>query len=154
MAREINFLLDTEDGQLRGASSLLRLREYHGRQLITFKEPPVFSGAIKQRPEFETRIGDLATMVEILERLGFNIFMRYEKDREEWLMGDFSIVLDHTPMGNFVEVEGPGNQLEQTARSLGLDVADAVRGSYVSLWQDYRARHPERDLPLDMVFSV
>jgi adenylate cyclase class 2 len=152
MARETNLLFDTADGRLRSIGSLLRLRDHGSRQIITFKEPPVFSGAIKQRPEFETPIGDLTTMVEILERLGFKVFMKYEKDREEWLMGEFSIVLDHTPMGDFVEVEGPEVELEQTARSLGLEPADAVRGSYVSLWQDYRARHAERGLPLDMVF--
>jgi adenylate cyclase class 2 len=152
MAREVNFLFDTTDGRLRSAGSLLRLREHGDRQLITFKEPPRFIRAVKARPEFETRIGDLETMVEILERLGLSVFMRYEKDREEWLLGEFSIVLDHTPMGDFVEVEGPQDRLEHTAQILGLEVADAVRGSYVSLWRDYRARHPERDLPRDMVF--
>jgi adenylate cyclase class 2 len=152
MAREVNLLLDAPDGRLRAAGSLLRLREHGDRQLITFKEAPSFKGAIKQRPEAETRIGDLAIMVEILDRLGFRTSMRYEKDREEWRMGEFSVVLDHTPMGDFVEVEGPAERLEQTAKSLGLEIADAVRGSYPSLWQDYRERHPEHDLPLDMVF--
>lgn len=152
MAREVNLLLDAPDGRLRAAGSLLRLREHGDRQLITFKGAPSFRGAIKQRLELETRIGDLTMMVEILDHLGFRIFMKYEKDREEWQMGEFSVVLDHTPMGDFVEVEGPAEQLEQTARSLGLEIADAVRGSYPSLWQDYRTRHPEDALPLDMVF--
>jgi adenylate cyclase class 2 len=152
MAREVNFLFDTSDGRLRDAGELLRLRDYGGRQLITFKSAPHFRGAIKERPEFETRIGDLTSMVEILERLGFEVFMKYEKDREVWLMGEVSVVLDQTPMGNFVEVEGPADQLEEIARSLGLEVATAVRGSYISLWQDYRANRPEQNLPLDMVF--
>ena len=152
MAREVNFLFDTSEGRLRNAGSLLRLRDHGGRQLITFKGVPRFRGAIKERPEFETRIGDLTTMVEILEQLGFAVVMRYEKDREEWLMGEVSVVLDHTPMGDFVEVEGPADRLEEIARGLGLDVGTAVRGSYVSLWQDYRANHPELNLPLDMVF--
>jgi hypothetical protein len=55
-------------------------------------------------------------------------------------------------MGDFVEVEGPPEQLERTALLLGLRVAEAVRGSYVSLWHEHRARHPELDLPFDMVF--
>lgn len=152
MAREVNFLFDTSDGRLRNAGALLRLRDHGGHQLITFKGAPRFTGAIKERPEFETRIGDLTSMVEILERLGFGVLMRYEKDREEWLMGEVSVVLDHTPMGDYVEVEGPADQLEEVARSLGLEVAAAVRGSYVSLWRDYRASRPEQNLPLDMVF--
>jgi hypothetical protein len=56
-------------------------------------------------------------------------------------------------MGDFVEVEGPPEQLERTALLLGLRVAEAVRDSYVSLWHEHRARHPELDLPFDMVFG-
>ena len=71
----------------------------------------------------------------------------------EWKLGEVSVVLDHTPMGDFVEVEGPPQQLDQTAHKIGLDVSGAVRGSYVSLWQEYRSTHPEFDLPVDMVFG-
>jgi adenylate cyclase class 2 len=92
-------------------------------------------------------------MMTILEHLGFNVFLRYEKDREEWLLGEVSIVLDHTPMGDFVEVEGPPEDLVRTAGVLGIDVGEAVRGSYTSLWQEHREAHPDLELPLDMVFD-
>jgi len=92
-------------------------------------------------------------MVDIFERLGFSVCMRYEKDREEWLLEQCSVVLDHTPMGDFVEVEGPPERLERVARLLGLDAVTAVRGSYVSLWLEYRELHPELDLPANMVFT-
>jgi adenylate cyclase class 2 len=153
MAREVNILLDTEDHQLRNAGSLLRLRQHGDRKILTFKGPASYRGAIKERSENETEIAELDSMVEILERLGFSVFMKYEKDREEWLLEDCSIVLDHTPMGDFVEVEGPPERLERTAQLLGLDVAAAVRGSYVSLWLEYRKLHPGLDLPTDMVFT-
>lgn len=152
MAREVNLLLDSSDGRIRDTGSLLRLREHGDRQLITYKDPPRFKGAIKERSEYETWVGEIGSMVEIFQRLGFTVFMKYEKDREEWLLGEISVVLDHTPMGDFVEVEGPADQLEHTARGLGLDPSDAVHGSYISLWQEYRASHPERNLPPDMVF--
>ena len=153
MAREINLLLDTDDGRLRNAGSLLRLRRHGNRNLLTLKGPVSYRGAIKMREEHETELSDLPRMIEIFERLGFSVFMRYEKDREEWLMEEFSVVLDHTPMGDFVEVEGPPEQLERAARLLGFDAAAAVRGSYVSLWLEYRELHPELDLPTDMVFA-
>lgn len=153
MAREINLLLDQDDGHLRTAGSLLRLRQHGDRNTLTLKGPASYRGAIKVRPEHETEFTDFSRMVEIFERLGFSVFMRYEKDREEWLLGEFSIVLDHTPMGDFVEVEGPPERLELTARLLGLDAATAVRGSYVSLWLEYRELHPELDLSTDMVFA-
>lgn len=152
MARETNLLFDSEDRRLRNAGCLLRLRQHGGRNFLTFKGPASFKGAVKERPEYETIIADLDRMGEILERLGFNVFMRYEKRREEWLLGEVAVVLDRTPMGDFVEIEGPLEQLEGTARVLELDVEDAVRGSYVTLWHEHRARHPELDLPFDMVF--
>lgn len=153
MAREINLLLDQNDGRLRSAGSLLRLRQHGDRNLLTLKGPVSYRGAIKVRSEHETEFSDLARMVEIFEKLGFSVFMRYEKDREEWRLEEFSVVLDHTPMGDFVEVEGPSEGLEGVAHLLGLDPAAAVRGSYVSLWLEYRDLHPDFDLPTDMVFT-
>ncbi|MFC2144296.1 class IV adenylate cyclase [Acidobacteriota bacterium] len=153
MAREINLLLDQHDARLRTAGSLLRLRQHGDRNILTLKGPASYRGAIKVRPERETAFSDLPRMLEIFEQLGFSVFMRYEKDREEWCLEEFSVVLDHTPMGDFVEVEGPSDGLERAAHLLGLDAAAAVRGSYVSLWLEYRALHPELDLPSDMVFA-
>jgi adenylate cyclase class 2 len=153
MAREINLLLDTDDSRLREAGCLLRLRQHGNRNILTFKGPVSYRGAIKERPEHETEIADVDRMGDILEQLGFGVFMRYEKNREEWLLDGCSVVLDHTPMGFFVEVEGPREKLQEIADLLALDVAKAVRGSYVSLWMEHRASHPELDLPFDMVFA-
>jgi adenylate cyclase class 2 len=153
MAREINLLLDTEDGRLRRAGAVLRLRRHGDRKMLTYKGPVSYRGRIKERPEHETEVADLDRIGEILFQLGFSVFMRYEKDREEWHLEGMSVVLDHTPMGDFVEVEGPPELLEHMVDLLGLDIAAAVRGSYVSLWQNYRASHPSLDLPFDMVFT-
>ena len=153
MAREENLLLDQDDGSLRTAGSLLRIRQHGDRNLLTLKGPVSYNGSIKVRAEHETEISDLPRMVEIFARLGFSVVMKYEKDREEWLLEDISVVLDHTPMGDFVEVEGPPERLELAARLLGLDPAAAVRGSYVSLWLEYREQHPELNLPTNMVFA-
>jgi adenylate cyclase class 2 len=153
MAREVNILLDTDDGRLRKAGCVLRLRRHGDRRLLTFKGPADFRGAIKERPEHETEVFDLENAVEIFRELGFTISMRYEKDREEWLLDDVSVVLDRTPMGSFVEVEGPPEKLGETADLLGLNVNSAVRDSYASLWLAHRERHPELGLPCDMVFS-
>ena len=154
MARETNHLYDTEDGRIGTGGFLLRLRHHAEKNVITFKGPADFHGAIKQRTEYETDVANPEAMAEILDRLGFRVVLRYEKDREEWQMDGISVVLDHTPMGDFVEVEGPPEKLVAAATTLGLDISDAARGSYVDLWQDYRTRHPELNLPRDMVFGV
>ena len=153
MARETNRLLDTDARRLGAAGCVLRLRRYGSRHVLTFKGPVHYDGAIKVRPEHEIEIEDAEAMARIFEALGFAVVSAYEKARESWQLGRVSVVLDRTPMGNFVEVEGPAERLEEAARGLGLEPADAVQGSYVSLWRDYRARHPELELPADMVFE-
>lgn len=152
-AREVNLLLDSNDRRLCAAGSLLRLREHGDTRLLTFKGPARFSGAVKERAEYETVIHDLEGMQAILGQLGLVVVMRYEKDREEWRVDDASVLLDRTPMGDFVEVEGDPGEIQHVARELGLAVDQAVRGSYVSLWIEHRERHPELGLPVDMVFD-
>jgi len=150
--REVNQLLDTSDHDLSGRGCVLRLRSYGHLRILTFKGPASYDGPIKVRPEFEVQIEDLERMRTVLEALGYSSLARYEKDRETWQAGSVEIVLDHTPMGDFVEVEGPSELLESIALSLGLDPTAAVHGSYMSLWTEYRASNPERGLPRDMVF--
>lgn len=154
MAREVNLLLDTGNGRLQQTGNILRLRRYGSLNILTFKGPAVYRGSVKERPEHETEIENMETMLEILDHLGLRAVARYEKDREMWLVDEISVVLDHTPMGDFVEVEGPREQLQTAALSLGLDPAIAVRGSYLSLWREHRSRHSEHNLPIDMVFST
>jgi adenylate cyclase class 2 len=147
---EINILLDTPDSTLQTTDRALRLRR-HGRHLsLTFKGPAVAAGAVKEREEVEVTVGDLDTALVLLERLGYRPTMRYEKVREVWRSGPLLVHLDHTPMGDFVEVEGPGQLLEEAARGLGLDPGRAVSQPYPRLWQEHRRTHPE--LPRDMVF--
>ena len=130
MAREVNLLLDTEDKRLRTSGRVLRLRRHGDRETLTFKGPVTYKGAIKERPEHETEIGNIGRMVEILSELGFSVYMRYEKDREEWLLEDVSVVLDRTPMGAFVEIEWPKEQddLNPEWRVFARSAADVVPG--------------------------
>ncbi len=154
MAREVNLLLDTDDRCLQDAGNILRLRRYGCRHILTFKGPAVYHGPVKERPEHETEIENTERMLEILDHLGLRAVTRYEKDREMWLVDEISVVLDHTPMGDFVEVEGPRERLQTAVRSLGLEPSTAVKGSYLSLWREHRSRHPDKNLPVDMVFET
>jgi adenylate cyclase class 2 len=149
--REVNILFDTADGDLASSGQVLRVRQSGGRHLLTFKGPASFAGAVKQRREIELEISSSELISELLHALGYAPWMQYEKQRESWLIGDARVELDHTPMGDFVELEGPTESLDETARRLGLDPTRAVAQSYISLWQAYRRNHPE--LGRDMVFD-
>ncbi len=151
--RERNLLLDTDRGALRSRGLLLRVRQIGDRHLLTVKGPPTYRGPIKQREETEVEVGDWAGVAELLGQLGYRAVVRYEKDRESWGLDRATIALDHTPMGDFVEIEGPEEQLHAVAATLGIDPRRAVHGSYVGLWQEHRLRHPELELPPDMVFE-
>jgi adenylate cyclase class 2 len=151
--RERNTLLDTSEGALERGGRALRLRSLGDRHLLTYKGPVSFRGAVKERREVELDVGDAEAMTAILAELGLRPVIRYEKDREAWSLEQVVVTLDHTPMGDFVELEGAPDRLPDAAVALGLDPAAAVRGSYLGLWQEHRRRHPELDLPRDMVFQ-
>ncbi|MCG6964412.1 MAG: class IV adenylate cyclase [Acidobacteria bacterium] len=151
---EINVLFDNAAGELTASRRVLRLRYAGGSWLLTLKGPPIYRGAVKEREELETRVDDGEVVTAVLDRLGFRPSMRYEKERETWQLGEVEVALDHTPMGEFVEIEGPVEHLEDAAYRLGLDPERAVRLSYVGLWRSYREEHPELDLPIHMVFGA
>lgn len=151
--RERNLVFDDGEGTLRRHGVLLRLRTVGGRHLLTLKGPARFRGPIKERREVELEVEDSQAMAAVLSELGYEPVARYEKDREDWLLEGVVVSLDHTPMGEFVELEGERTTLADVAAALGLDPAGAVASSYLGLWQEHRRRHPELGLPEDMVFE-
>ena len=80
--------------------------------------------------------------------LGYDVVRRYQKIREEWRLGSETICLDHTPIGDFVEFEGA--KAEAVAKRCGFDLTTSLRKSYLMLYEDYIAEHP--DAPRDMIF--
>lgn len=148
---EVNILFDSTDGTLAKNGKVLRVRRIGEKSLLTFKGPASWDGPVKLRQEIELEVSSSGTISELLHALGYAPWMRYEKKRESWMMGGVRIELDHTPMGDFVELEGPIDDLENAARKLKLDPGHAVAESYIGLWQAFRVRHP--DLGRDMVFD-
>src|SRR3954462_14580153 len=76
-------LLDTTNDDLRRRRSALRVRQDGGRSVLTFKGP-VQAAAVKVREEVETVVGDGTQLMRILGELGFHVWFRYEKYREEF----------------------------------------------------------------------
>jgi len=146
---EENWLLDRK-GELAKKSSVLRVRAEEGRgAVVTFKGPARFDGNVKIRRELEIRIENAEKALALFEALGFQVERRYQKLREEWRLGTETICLDHTPIGDFVEFEG--DRAEAVAKRCGFDSEKALRKSYLMLYADYIAEHPEA--PRDMVFE-
>ncbi|MGD1146611.1 MAG: class IV adenylate cyclase [Thermoanaerobaculaceae bacterium] len=148
---EDNWVLDDDGGTLRNSGRLLRVRQAGRNGWLTLKEPGSFHGGVKSRVEIESPVESAERVLVILAGLGFRPVRRYQKRREEWALDEMVVALDETPVGSFVEVEGPGDRLAAAAVDLGLDPRSAVRGTYLDLWTEYRALHPTA--PTDMVFS-
>lgn len=146
---EDNWVFD-RDEELVEAGSLLRLRVDRTGSWLTHKGPASYEGAVKVRSETETLVEDVDAMRSILEALGYQQIYRYQKYREEWLLGSIIISLDHTPIGDFIELEGEG--CETVARRFSLDLEHAERRNYLRLYHDYRLAHP--DAPEDMIFKT
>jgi adenylate cyclase class 2 len=143
-------LLDTATEDLRRQRCVLRVRVESGRSLLTFKGP-VQPSVLKVREELETVLGDGSVVVRVLESLGFHVWFRYQKYREEFALDDVIIALDETPVGVFVEIEGGERGIAETADALGRSPDDYVIDSYRRL---YLTDCDARGVPIgDMLFE-
>jgi adenylate cyclase class 2 len=89
------------------------------------------------REELETVVGDGPMLLQILEALGFHVWFRYEKYREEFALDDVIVAIDETPVGTFVEIEGSDRGIGTTAEALGRGPSDYLLDSYRNLFADY-----------------
>lgn len=139
-AFESNLVFDTPTGTLRSGARLLRLRFAASLATLTFKDVPV-PGPHKSREEIETTVGNPLALAAILERLGFEVSFQYEKYRTVFArQGEPGVVtLDETPIGVFLELEGPPEWIDSTARRLGFSARDYITASYGRLFLDWCA---------------
>ena len=163
---EQNTLFDTPQGGLAKHGQLLRIRLEEppgkpgraGGAILTYKGPAVpdsvAEGSIppgpargkkryKVREELEVTVGDPEQLRLILEQLGLRGWFRYEKYRTSyqppaslrWAAG-LQIELDETPIGVFLELEGPPGAIDQAAKLLGYGPRDYITKSYLALYLD------------------
>jgi len=137
---EMNTLFDLPGHPLRNRGDLLRLRKYGETWVLTHKAKGNTSGPHKVRVETETRIEDGKRMEDILRALQFEPVFRYEKFRAEWEGKRGHVVSDETPIGNFAEIEGPGEWIDSVARDLGIRTQDYITDTYASLFSDWKRK--------------
>src|SRR5436190_7446463 len=143
-------LLDTDDEILRRRRCVLRVRMESGKSLLTFKGP-VQPSDMKLREELETVIADGTLLLRMLDELGFHVWFRYQKYREEFVLDDIVIAVDETPVGTFVEIEGGDRGIADMALAMGRSPSDYLVDSYRSLFSDHCRR---LGLPVtDMLFA-
>ena len=132
---EDNVLYDDATSSLYGSGQALRLRRADGRAIVTHKGPRQDRGdGIKGRSETELEVSDGGAFHAILTALGYRPVFRYQKYREAWRWRDVEIVIDETPIGTFLEIEGPVATIHEAARALGRGPGDYIADSYAALF--------------------
>ena len=131
-------LLDRETQPLGVRHATLRIRVDGDRAYVTFKGAPTLART-KVREELETTVGDGALLLRLFERLGFHVWFRYQKYREEFRRGDLVIAVDESPIGTFVELEGSEQDILAMARTLERPASDFVLDSYLALFRKHCA---------------
>lgn len=131
---EDNVLIDDAARRLRAGGRLLRLRRTPQGGRLTYKGPRIDSGEVKAREEIEVSVGEPDVLQSLLAALGLRPFFRYQKYRETYSWKDVEIVVDETPVGTFLEIEGPVEGIHAAAAALGYRREDYITDSYAGLF--------------------
>ena len=177
---EENVIFDSPERELANKGQLLRIRTEtkQGRRgsepgekrfVLTFKRPTQQrksnwdeaqkDGAYKVREEIEVEVQEANILSKIFEGLGLKGWFRYEKYRttyritasRNWGKG-LLIELDETPIGTFVELEGPPEAIDRAAQELGFSQSDYLLRNYLTLYVEQCRRSGIQ--PNHMVFST
>ena len=148
---EVNVVWDTPALAFRNSGRLVRLRQAGKASTLTFKGRATDT-IHKIREEIETTVARPQAMERILTEIGLRQMFRSEKYRTEFSEGSPRgvVTLDETPIGTFLEIEGPGRWIDRTARKLGFSTADYITLSYGALYMTWCREHDVE--PSNMTF--
>lgn len=148
---ESNSLFDFPGGRLGGRGLALRLRRVNDRAWLTLKISRPEEQGIKVREELETVVQDPDTLAGILFGLGLEESFRYEKYRAIYRVEDADAMLDETPIGFYLELEGERPTIEAVVQRLDLPMESGITLTYPQLYERYRK--DTEGAPAHMVFT-
>ncbi|MCU0242154.1 MAG: class IV adenylate cyclase [Vicinamibacteria bacterium] len=131
---EDNLILDDEQRSLRARGALLRVRRAGQATVVTFKGPRLAQDNIKSREEIEFYADGADAVLLHYRRLGLVPVFRYQKYRETYRQDDAEIVIDETPIGTFLEIEGSPEAIQALAGKMGFSPRDFIAESYAELF--------------------
>ncbi len=150
---EQNIVLDDPDGSIKASNRLLRVRQAGDLITVTYKGREI-DGIHKRREEREFHANNLDECLAVFAGIGLRPAYRYEKYRTEFARDGQPghAVVDETPIGVYMELEGPPEWIDQAARDLGFSPVDYILLSYMRL---YAAWCEARGLAQkDMLFGI
>lgn len=135
---ECNLRFDFPDRRLAGKRHVLRLRQDE-RARMTFKGPMDTAHEVSARAEIEFEVSSFDNARALLEALGYEVSVMYEKYRTSYAFNECEITLDELPYGHFAEIEGPNvAAIKGVANLLGLHWEARSREGYLVLFERLR----------------
>ncbi len=133
--REINLRFDWPDGSLTQAHRVLRLRK-DASAWLTYKGKAQAGEQVAVRQEIEVQVSDFEAARRLLEALGYQVSVMYEKYRQSYSLSGVVITLDEMPYGPFCEIEAPdSDSIQRLAERLGLRWQARISESYLALFE-------------------
>lgn len=135
---ETNIRFDTPNQDLRRQQRVLRLRQ-DDKARMTYKDASKNDEGILSRTEIEFVVEDFEKAKRLLEALGYEKSLFYEKYRTTYELDDTHIMLDELPIGDFIEIEGENtNSIRDISQKLSLKWNTAIPASYTALFERVR----------------
>ncbi len=131
---ETNLRFDNSNGDFQREGRVLRLRRDDAIRLTYKDGSQLLDGALTRR-EIEFSVSNFDSAKQFIEALGYRVIFVYEKFRTTFELDGNHIMLDETPIGNFIEIEGAMETLKPIAKRLGLNWDAAVPASYHTLFK-------------------
>lgn len=130
---------DTEENTIFGGGildekgAILRIRQTQDKTILTFKQRIQNESDVKHQIEYESEFADLDSLKKIVENLGFEPRLIYEKRRKTWRFRSVEIVVDELPFGLYMEIEGPITAIKEAEMLLDIEDLETEHETYPRL---------------------
>jgi len=117
---------------------LLRVRRAGKTVTCTSKGAEAVGGRHKRREEHEFLASDFEAALAVFGAVGYREAFRYEKFRTEFARAGEPghVTLDETPVGVYMELEGPARWIDRTALILGFPRDRWITLSYARIYKE------------------
>lgn len=130
-------------GSITRKGAVLRIRKVGQLTILTYKLGVKDDQGIKHQIEYETAVADAFEIEKIIESLGFERSLVYEKRRRKWRFRDVEIALDQLPFGQYMEIEGPAEAIIEAELLLNAEDFPVESQTYPALTQMFGVRNQQ-----------
>jgi adenylate cyclase class 2 len=124
-------------GILSEKRAVLRIRKIDDKSILTYKQRIENAADVKQQIEYETVVEKAEEMEMIIESLGFEKSLVYEKRRQTWQLRTVEVLLDQLPFGQYMEIEGSVRAIAEAEMLLDIENLAVENETYPHLTQRF-----------------